>query len=625
MSESLISKISKAKRNSKLFSIALPTAAILIAIGAYVFGEHNKAEIQPKKDVSTYYKDLEQGNIKGISVTPNYLYQQYEIELKDGAKYKFEGPHTNLEESQKLAERGVKIEWADAPSEHARHIPQYALLTLFSVFLLMTLGQQFGITFMKAATRSQVKMKDVAGNEEAKAAMQEIVEYLRNPEDYEKIGAKFPKGAIMAGPPGTGKTLLAKAVAGEANANFMAVSGSDFSSMFVAMTAMKIRGIFASAKRNAPCVIFIDEIDAIGGMRLSEGTAVAREMGSALNTLLVKMDGFDDNAGVIVIAATNRIDMLDPALLRSGRFDRHIHMQLPNLSERTEILKIHAEKINTQDGLDYEAVAKECAGMSGADMQNVINQAALIALREQSEVVTTTHALKGRDRVLMGDARHSQASSMTPKTKRILAVHESGHAIVGMVYGPDAVSRISILPRGQSLGQTMFIPAEDAYVVDAENLLCRIRVLLGGRAAEIFALDIQTTGAADDLQRATKFAMDYVTKYGMGSRSLLMVNEQSSEFTKLEAEKEASAVLERCMSDAYNVLLINRMVFEDMVSTLQRQEEIHGELVKKFALQVRNFTQVPREVHDVKPVQDEEKNRNLGNDGDPVETNQTTA
>lgn len=593
MQEKISDKVNKKKSGQRALWLLLFAAIILIGFSAYFTYEKTKSAAKTET-IAIFHKDLKDGKIKNLTVIPSYLFQKFDVELKDGSKYHFQGPHIDSKAADEIIEKGVTLEW-HKPATDFSALPHYILIGIMVLMLASTFAQTAGLSIMKPVRKSSVKMKDVAGNEEAKDSMQEVIEYLRNPAMYEKLGAKFPKGIIMDGPPGTGKTLLAKAVAGEADANFMAVSGSDFSSMFVGMTGMKIRGMFRKARRSAPCVLFIDEIDAIGGKRLNEGTAVAREMGSALNSLLVMMDGFDDNTGVIVIAATNRIELLDPALLRSGRFDRHIHMQLPNQLEREEILGIHAKNIQSND-LDLSAVSKECAGMSGADLANVINQAALIAVKENASAVSTLHAMRGRDRVLMGDARYNQAASMNAKTKKILAIHEAGHAIVGMVYGPDPVSRISILPRGQSLGQTMLIPSEDNFIIDSDNILSRIRLLLGGRAAEFLIAKTQTTGASDDLRRATKLALDYVMSYGMGQKTLLYIDEHSSNDLRRQAEEEANSLLESCMTDACNAISTNRMLYDDLVSCLIKSEEIHGEEVMSYARRVRDNTQMAKDL-----------------------------
>lgn len=563
-------------RNAILAIIAVALVAALVLYQRHVQGL-DKVKEEP---VSVMNADIEKGQIAKINIQPDFLFQKFEVELKDGTKYKVTGAHFESKDTRELTAKGIRLNY-DSPASDLRALPSYIMLGLFAVLIFMQVGQSFGISFMKAAKLSDVRFKDVAGNDEAKSAAQELVDYLKDPTKYESIGAKFPKGIIMDGPPGTGKTLLAKAIAGEANANFLAVSGSDFSSMFVGVSGMKVRGMFARAARAAPCVLFIDEIDAIGGHRLSEGTASAREMGSTLNSLLTQMDGFMPNSGVVVIAATNRIELLDPALLRSGRFDRHIHVQLPTLKEREQILKLHAAKIKVGE-FDFTAVAKVCIQMSGADLANVMNQAALIALNKGSVEVTTAHGLAGRDRLIMGDARHSQARSMSLELRRTLARHEVGHALTGMVYGPYQVTRISILPRGQSLGQTMLNPQEDALLHRDKDLYGQIRVLLGGRAGEISADNTQTTGASDDLKRATALAMDLVARYGMRDGRLLVVTEKSSDSLRREVEFEAELILGNCLGEARAAINKYRDLYDRMVDELLEKEELDEERVTAF-------------------------------------------
>lgn len=567
----VISEIVQKKRTQKRWFVAL-VAGVFIALGAQWAVKHYSGEKPlPKEGTGRMNSDLAANKVSRINVTPDYLYEGFEITLKTGERYITSGPHMDAKDARELQSKGVEVMF-ESPKTDLRGLPNYLLIGVIFIAMCSSLFQSMGIGFPKKEKQSNKKFSDVAGNSEAKAAFAEVVAYLRNPQMYEKVGARFPKGIIMDGPPGTGKTLMAQAVAGEANAHFMSTSGSDFSSMFMAMSGVKIRTFFARARRNAPCVVFIDEIDAIGGKRLSEGTAIAREMGSTLNQLLVQMDGFSANNGVIVIAATNRIELLDPALLRSGRFDRQIHMQLPILSEREEILHIHGKKLSSKE-FDYATVAKACIGMSGADLENLVNQAALICAGEGGTVVTTSHGLAARNRMRMGDARHVQAKSFTDETRRILATHECGHALVGMVNGMDPVTHVSIIPRGQSLGQTMMTPDEERVLHEKHHLVNHIRLLLGGRAAEVLVTKTLTTGASDDLSKASELALDMIGSYGMSS-SLLRVTEKSSDSLRFAVEKEANELLLKLMSEATAIILDHRILFEAMVDKLEREEEI---------------------------------------------------
>jgi cell division protease FtsH len=571
---------SKKSRNRFLLW-AISTVCALVMCVLYAQSKINQPPEPVEMNISQLSKDASKGLIKEVKITPGFLFHTFEVETKAGDKFRSKGPHLEMSTAAQWADFGVSIKYADAPSDW-RNLPSYLSLVLIAILVVVTIGQTLGFNFMKTASKSDVKFNDVAGSSESKSAMQEVVSYLRDPKRYESIGAKFPKGIIMDGPPGTGKTLLAKAVAGEAGANFIAVNGSDFSSKFLGVSGSKVRQVFSKARKQAPCVLFIDEIDALGGKRLAESTAVAREMSSTLNSLLVQMDGFESNSGVIVIAATNRIELLDAALLRSGRFDRHISVQLPSIDEREEILKIHAKTVSMASDFDYRCIAQACIGMSGADMANVINQAALIAIDASVSEVTTRHGLQARDRVIMGDARLSQAAVMTPEVKRLLAIHEVGHALVGMVFGPDQVDRISIVPRGGSLGQTFLSPKEERFIYERSHLLCRLRMLLGGLAAEMTVAKTQTTGASDDLARASKLALEFVGQFAMSEDAYLVITPESSDSMKQKMENSANQLLQDCMNDAKNAIQSKRVVFDKMVEKLIQDEEIYQSDVALF-------------------------------------------
>lgn len=567
-----ISAVLRKKRTRKILAF-VAFAVVMIAAGAYFFRQQIWLEPSPPEvSIGRMNTDLAAGKVARIKVLPDFLYQQFVVELKDSAvRYRATGPKLESRDVRELQERGVEVDFVKPPLDLSS-LPHYLLIFVLLSAMLISVAQSLGISFTRASRRSSTRFADVAGNTEAKEALGDVVQYLRDPRAFEAIGARFPRGIIMDGPPGTGKTLLGRAVAGEANANFIACSGSDFSSAFVGVTGMKIRALFARARRSAPCVIFIDEIDAVGGKRLSEGTAIAREMGSILNSMLVQMDGFAPNNGVVVIAATNRLELLDPALLRSGRFDRQLHIRLPNLHEREEVLLIHGKRLDPAV-FDFKAVAKACVGMSGADLENVVNQAALIAVREGATAVRTTHGLEARDRLLMGDARPAHSKGFDERTRRILATHETGHAIVGMVHGPDPVTRVSIVPRGQSLGQTIMTPGAERVLHEKSLLLDHVRLLLGGRAAEMLICGTQTTGAADDLKRASAIVQDLVGTYGMHT-GLLLVSERSSDALRERAERSAEEILAQLLGEATSTIERHRLVFEEMARELAEVEDL---------------------------------------------------
>ncbi len=400
---------------------------------------------------------------------------------------------------------------------------------LFAIFLLMMRRMQAGnsartiFSFGKARTRSlsdtakRVTFMDVAGAEEAKFELQEIVEFLREPQKFQRLGGKIPKGVLLLGPPGTGKTLLARAVAGEANVPFFSISGADFVEMFVGVGASRVRDLFDQAKRNAPCIVFIDEIDAVGRQRGAGLGGGHDEREQTLNALLVEMDGFEQNSGVIVIAATNRADILDPALLRPGRFDRHIVVDRPDVRGREGILKVHTRTIPLAADVDLSVIARSTPGASGADLANIVNEAALFAARRNSNVVTMADFEQAKDKVFMGIERRSLVLSDTEK--RTTAYHEMGHALLGkLLPNADPVHKVTIIPRGPALGVTSYLPKEDRHTLSKEYIETQIMCLLGGRIAEKIVFNQFTTGAANDLERATALARKMVTEWGMSER-----------------------------------------------------------------------------------------------------------
>ncbi len=379
-------------------------------------------------------------------------------------------------------------------------------------------AMSFGRSRAKLQGEDQVKVTfaDVAGCDEAKEDVRELVEFLRDPGKFQKLGGRIPRGVLMAGPPGTGKTLLAKAIAGEAKVPFFSISGSDFVEMFVGVGAARVRDMFEQAKKHAPCIIFIDEIDAVGRHRGAGLGGGHDEREQTLNQLLVEMDGFEGNEGIIVIAATNRPDVLDPALLRPGRFDRQVAVGLPDVRGRDQILRVHMRKVPVATDVDPMVIARGTPGFSGADLANLVNEAALFAARENTRDVGMSHFERAKDKIMMGSERRSMI--MSEAEKKLTAYHEAGHAIVGLsVPDHDPVHKVTIIPRGRALGVTMFLPEQDRYSYSKTHLESRLASLYGGRVAEelIFGADKVTTGASNDIQRATQLARDMVTKYGL--------------------------------------------------------------------------------------------------------------
>ena len=435
--------------------------------------------------------------------------------------------------------------------------------------------------------KKKVSFKDVAGNEAAKQDLTEVVDFLKNPKKYEKLGAKIPRGVLLAGEPGTGKTLMARAVAGEANVPFFSISGSEFAEMFVGVGASRVRDLFSKAKKNAPSIIFIDEIDAVAHKRDARGGA-GREDEQTLNQILVEMDGFDNDSGVIVMAATNRVDMLDKALLRPGRFDRHVNVTLPERKDRLEILKVHFKGKPVEADVDLEAMAKKTAGSSGADLANIANEAAITAAREGHKAISNKDLTEAFERVAIGPERKSKV--MNDKERKITAYHEAGHAVVGHVLpDSDPVHKVTIIPRGSTGGVTWFLPPEDrSYksIYELKDILARA---MGGRVAEklIFGKDAVTTGAGSDLKNVAELAKSMVVEEGMGdgTRNLVFPSEATGYYTittgKPYSEKTAEVIdaeikklSDEAAKRAEEVLKANKVVLDKLAEALLKQETL---------------------------------------------------
>ncbi|MDG6778338.1 ATP-dependent zinc metalloprotease FtsH [Thiomicrorhabdus sp. zzn3] len=457
----------------------------------------------------------------------------------------------------------------------------------------------FGKSKARMLTSDQVKvtLDDVAGADEAKQEVGEIVDFLKDPSKYQNLGGNIPRGVLMVGPPGTGKTLLAKAIAGEAKVPFFTISGSDFVEMFVGVGASRVRDMFEQAKANAPCIIFIDEIDAVGRSRGTGMGGGNDEREQTLNQMLVEMDGFEGNEGVIVIAATNRADVLDPALLRPGRFDRQVTVGLPDIRGREQILKVHMRKVPLAEDVDPAVIARGTPGFSGADLANLVNEAALFAARENQKLVTQTHFEKAKDKIIMGVERKSMV--MSEKERKMTAYHEAGHAIVGyLVPEHDPVYKVSIMPRGRALGVTMYLPEEDSYSYSKRKLESQLSSLYGGRIAEeqIYGPDAVTTGASNDIERATMLARNMVTKWGLSDKlGPLMYEEEdkggfmgtsrnanvSGEISK-EIDMEIRAIIDRNYKRAEAILKEHADKLEIMADALMKYETIDSDQIKNI-------------------------------------------
>ena len=449
-----------------------------------------------------------------------------------------------------------------------------------------------------------VTFADVAGIDEAKAELEEIVEFLRDPGKFQKLGGKIPKGLLLVGAPGTGKTLLARAVAGEAGVPFFSMSGSEFVEMFVGVGAARVRDLFGQAKDHAPCIIFVDELDALGKARGLNPIGGHDEREQTLNQLLVEMDGFDPRAGVIIVAATNRPEILDPALLRPGRFDRHVAIDKPDIRGREAILNVHAKGVKLGRDVDLKKIAAMTPGFVGADLANLINEAALIAARRDREEVTMADFQEAADRIIGGLEKRNRV--MNPKEKEIVAYHESGHALVAMVLpNTDPVSKISIIPRGiAALGYTQQLPTEDRYLMTRGELLGRLKVLLGGRVSEEIIFGDISTGAQNDLQRATDIARRMIMEYGMSQKlgPLTYVSEprsahldlglgsrdrEFSEKTAQQIDEEIAGIIEETHQDVGKILTKRRNMLEKLAKILLEKESIEGEELERFLDEVK--------------------------------------
>ncbi len=494
---------------------------IMVIIGLFDFyGEKNAKPA----DISytSFMQHVQQDEIKQVTIVDNVISGK----LKDGKDFSTVAPNDGkLVEKLEAKNVDIKAELPPQPpwwmSILSSILPMLIIVGLW--FMLMNQGGAGGgkvMSFGKSRARRydeeklKVTFKDVAGAEEAKQELEEVVEFLKHPQKYNDLGAKIPKGVLLYGPPGTGKTLLAKAVAGEAGVPFFSISGSDFVEMFVGVGASRVRDLFDQAKKSAPCIVFIDEIDAVGRQRGAGLGGGHDEREQTLNQLLVEMDGFSANEGIIMIAATNRPDILDPALLRPGRFDRQIVVDRPDIKGRTDILKVHVKGKPVGDDVNLDVIAQRTPGFTGADLSNLVNEAALLTARKDKKVINMPEMEEAAERVIMGPERKSRVIS--DKEKRLTAYHEGGHTIVGMLLdNTDPVHKVTIIPRGRAGGYTLSLPKEDKYYATRSEMLDELKVLLGGRVAEALVLKEISSGASNDLQRATQLARQMICEYGM--------------------------------------------------------------------------------------------------------------
>ncbi|OGR29570.1 MAG: cell division protein FtsH [Desulfuromonadales bacterium GWD2_54_10] len=550
---------------------------------------------------SDFIAQIDAGKITSVTIQGNDILGKYEG--KDGKDFRTYKP-SDADLTEKLLEKKITI---NAKPEEEKFswfsifISWFPLLLLVGIWIFFMRQMQvgggkamsFGKSRAKLLTESQVKITfvDVAGIEEAKEELQEIISFLKDPKKFTRLGGHIPKGVLLMGPPGTGKTLLARAIAGEAGVPFFSISGSDFVEMFVGVGASRVRDLFLQGKKSAPCIIFIDEIDAVGRHRGAGLGGGHDEREQTLNQLLVEMDGFESNDGVILIAATNRPDVLDPALLRPGRFDRQVVVPRPDVKGREMILNVHAKKVPLSTDVDLAVIARGTPGFSGADLANVVNEAALLAAREDKNLVESIDFDNAKDKVLMGVERRSMVIS--DEEKKSTAYHEAGHTLVArMIPGTDPVHKVSIIPRGRALGVTMQLPIEDKHSYSREVLLARIAVLMGGRAAEDIIFNTFTTGAGNDIEQATEMARKMVCEWGMSDRmgplsfgkkdeQIFLGREMSthknySEATAVEIDTEIKRIVDEAYARALSLLQDNITNLHNLSECLIEKENLTG-------------------------------------------------
>jgi cell division protease FtsH len=569
--------------------------------------------VSPAQDVlySQFLDELESGRVESV-VLQGEVVQGIR---KDKTQFKANNPetdYTSLIGALRKAHVGIEGRAPKEPNFITQLLLQLApalLLIMVFVYMLRQMqgaaGGRGAMSFGKSKARLlgedqvNITFADVAGIDEAKTEVSEIVDFLKDPGKFQKLGGKIPKGVLMVGSPGTGKTLLARAIAGEAKVPFFTISGSDFVEMFVGVGASRVRDMFEQAKKHAPCIIFIDEIDAVGRHRGAGLGGGHDEREQTLNQLLVEMDGFEGNEGIIVIAATNRPDVLDPALLRPGRFDRQVVVPLPDVRGREQILRVHMRKVPVGDDVKPALIARGTPGFSGADLANLVNEAALFAARGNQRVVSMDQFEKAKDKILMGAERRSMV--MSDEEKRMTAYHEAGHAIVGLtVPEHDQVYKVTIIPRGRALGVTQFLPEQDRYSMSKRRIDSAIATLFGGRIAEelIFGRDAVTTGASNDIERATELARNMVTKWGLSDRlGPLTYTEESgevflgrqvtqtkhvSDVTAHAIDEEVRTVIEANYKRAKVILESNIDKLHAMSDALMKYETIDGGQIKEI-------------------------------------------
>jgi len=570
-----------------------------------LFNLFNKPQLQ-NVDISysDFINSVESGAISKVTIEG----EQITGTLRGGNDFRTVTPDDS-ELIPLLRKNGVDIsvkEKEETPWYVTILVSWFPMLLLIGVWIFFMRQMQGGgrgaLSFGKTRARlmekgqTKVTFKDVAGIEEAKEELSEIIDFLKDPKKFTRLGGRIPKGVLLAGAPGTGKTLLAKAIAGEAEVPFFTISGSDFVEMFVGVGASRVRDLFVQGKKNAPCIIFIDEIDAVGRHRGAGLGGGHDEREQTLNQLLVEMDGFESSEGVIIVAATNRPDVLDPALLRPGRFDRQVIVPVPDVKGREKILEVYGRKTAVADNIDWKVIARGTPGFTGADLENMVNEAALLAARSGDDKVTMEHLERAKDKVMMGAERRSMI--ITENEKKITAYHEAGHALVAiMLPGTDPIHKVTIIPRGRALGLTQQLPEEDKYTHSKGYLQNRIAILLGGRVAESLVFEDITTGAGNDIEQATTLARKMVCEWGMSDMGPLTYGKKEeqiflgreitqhrdySEDTAIRIDREVKEMVESASDTATKILSENIQALHDMANALLERETIVREDIEEI-------------------------------------------
>ena len=609
------------KKNKSLLKAILPWVLVLVIIGSIIPVLTNRNAGSETLTYSEFTKALEDEKIKEVTVKP----QSYVVDVTGKYTKKVDGKNKTVSFStlvpatdeevdslmQVIKDQGVKAKVADASDDNMviniiMNLIPYIILIGGMVFLFKYMNAagggnakafEFGNSRAKLEKNEKTRFSDVAGADEEKEEVKELVDFLKNPKRFADMGAKIPRGVLLVGPPGTGKTLLARAVAGEANVPFYSISGSEFVEMFVGVGAGRVRDMFKTAKQNAPCIIFIDEIDAVGRQR---GTGVGGghdEREQTLNQLLVEMDGFEGNEGVIVLAATNRADVLDPALLRPGRFDRQIHVSNPDRRARAQILAVHARNKKLAPDVDFDNIARRTPGFSGAQLANVLNEAALLAVRLGHSVITLEDVDEAIDRVIGGPAKKSR--KYTEKERKLVAYHESGHAIVGLTLeDANQVQKVTIVPRGDAGGYNLMTPKDETYFETKQQLLAEIAGFMGGRVAEeIFFGDI-SSGAANDIQQATRIARMMVTELGMSElgpikydsgqnavflgRDYSQLSNTHSGQIAFEIDQQVRKIIDDAHQEATDIINANKDKLETIANALLEYETLNAEQIQSL-------------------------------------------